>query len=77
MRRINSRLPVEHHTGGFGNTGTHRVVPPQLTASSCSRIRPPGTIPLAVSLPRMLEKIEAELATAGPAEKGASGGELN
>jgi len=30
-------------------------------------MRPPGTIPLAVSLPRMLEKIEAELAAAGPA----------
>jgi len=40
-------------------------------------MRPPGTIPLAVSLPRMLEKIEAELAAAGPAEKGASGGDLD
>jgi hypothetical protein len=38
-------------------------------------MRLPGTIPLAV--PRMLEKIEAALAAAGPAEKGASGGELN
>jgi hypothetical protein len=33
---------------GEGNTDTHRVGPPQLTASSRSRMRPPGTIPLAL-----------------------------
>jgi len=42
-------------TGGFGNTGTHRVVLPQLTASSCSRMRPPGELQfLAIAVARAL-----------------------